>query len=270
MKITDGFTVFDVETTGVDVATDEIVQLGFALFERGKPVVRRRGLCSPSKPIPAEASAIHGITDAMVANAPTFAERVAGLRPMFDADCLIVGYNARRFDVPMLNAHLERAGADWRVGTPLDVFDVVRWVHREASGKLLAVAASYGLTPQGGAGHDAAIDAHLTGALLLAMIEHGRVPDDVAEAVAQLGRWGRRIDAEFDRWSYWLYRDRHDGQTLRFGCGREIGKPLAAVDPAYLQWMLDKGHVQAPAAADEMRNAIAAARKPAIPTTGGA
>jgi DNA polymerase-3 subunit epsilon len=100
---------FDLETTGTDHVKDRIVELAFVKISvQGlrEHFVKR---VNPQMPIPAESSAIHGITDADVANAPTF-KQIAHNLAAFIKGCDFGGYNSNRFDIPVLAEEFLRAG----------------------------------------------------------------------------------------------------------------------------------------------------------------
>lgn len=100
---------FDIEATGVDVMKDRIVELALVrLLPDGTQTVHEWRV-NPEMPIPKEASAVHHISDADVATAPTFKQLVSSLIPLL-TNVDLAGYNARRFDVPMLEAEFDRVG----------------------------------------------------------------------------------------------------------------------------------------------------------------
>jgi DNA polymerase-3 subunit epsilon len=98
----------DVETTGRDPAADRVVEMGIVIGDGGQVVTRYNWLFNPGRPIPKEISDIHGITDADVADKPTFAE-LAGEILAALGDAIPAAYNAS-FDRAFLLAELERAG----------------------------------------------------------------------------------------------------------------------------------------------------------------
>lgn len=113
---------FDLETTGVDAAKDRIVEIAvIKLMPDGSRQSWVRRL-NPEMPIPAESSAIHGIFDADVANAPTFKE-VAHELKQFLHNCDLGGYNSNKFDIPALAEEFLRAGipADFKSRKFVDV-----------------------------------------------------------------------------------------------------------------------------------------------------
>lgn len=102
----------DIESTGVSRDTDRIVEISICkLMPDGKRETKTRRV-NPGMPIPAAATAIHGITDADVANELPFARIAVGVLN-FIQGCDLAGYNSNAFDYPMLYAELLRAGITW-------------------------------------------------------------------------------------------------------------------------------------------------------------
>ncbi len=102
----------DLETTGTDVQTDRIVEIGvLKVFPDGRKDARCRRI-NPGIPIPESATAIHGITDSDVAGEPTF--EVVALRLLKFLDgCDLCGFNLKRFDLKLLIAEFNRIGCDF-------------------------------------------------------------------------------------------------------------------------------------------------------------
>lgn len=101
----------DLETTGVDASKDRIVEISLVKVEtNGDQQIKTRRL-NPQMPIPAEASVVHGIFDADVAECPSFREIAKSLRS-FVVGCDFAGFNSNRFDVPVLVEEFLRAGVD--------------------------------------------------------------------------------------------------------------------------------------------------------------
>ncbi|MDD2564876.1 MAG: 3'-5' exonuclease [Salinivirgaceae bacterium] len=103
---------FDLETTGIDVATDRIVEIALLkIFPDGREETYEKRI-NPGMPIPPETTEIHHITDADVVNAPVFKE-VAKEIARFIEGCDLAGYNSNKFDVPLLAEELMRAEVDF-------------------------------------------------------------------------------------------------------------------------------------------------------------
>ena len=251
--------VFDTETTGLDAATERVVQLGAAYWRGAEQLGSPRGmLVDPGMPIPPEASAVHGVSDDAVEGAPPFAVVGARFVRHLTGDAgdaapapstadgtaagaappLLCGYNALEYDVPLLNAEFARHGLGHRIATD-SVLDPLVWLryHRRhwPSLKLGAVAARFdhALTNA----HSASADAAATGAVLCGLVAEGIIPDDVDAALSEQARLRALLRAETDRYGYTLYEDRHDG-ALRLGFGKHGGARLAEVAPDYLRHVL--------------------------------
>ncbi len=131
------FVGLDLETTESDPSRARIIQLATVAQCPGLPADGKTGnlLLHPGCPIPASATAIHGITDAMCEGRQTFLEAlptIVGLvRSITQPGTILVGYNIRRFDWPLLLAALAEQGVTLQV-SPLivDMFDLVAWYYR--------------------------------------------------------------------------------------------------------------------------------------------
>ncbi|MEO8601243.1 MAG: exonuclease domain-containing protein [bacterium] len=139
--------VLDTETTGLDVSSARLVQLSAVRFEAGQVLHDQcfDQLINPRVPIPPAATAVHRITDAMVAGAPTFAE----VKPAFDAfagDAVLIGQRIG-FDLAVLLRETERIGERWQPPRFLDTKLLAAALDREAREfGLDALATRYGVT----------------------------------------------------------------------------------------------------------------------------
>ncbi len=162
---------FDLETTGTDPREARIVTAAVIELRDGEPAVRREWLADPGVTIPAEAVAVHGISNERAASEGRPADRVADavadvLAGYWRAGVPVVAYNAA-FDLTLLSAELRRYGLPSlreRLGgvepaPVVDPYTIDRWVDRYRRGKrnLEAVCQEYGVVL--GAAHDAAADA---------------------------------------------------------------------------------------------------------------
>ena len=235
--------VFDLETTGLDTATDRVVQFGTATFRNGALLHVEDVLVNPCTPIPMEASSVHGIYDSDVEDAPTFGligDTVA-LMVSQSEEQVLCGYNALRFDVPLLNAEFERHCYAARIDPDrvLDPFVWLMYHRRDWPSRRLAVAAERFDCPLVAA-HRASADAEATGHILHRMMEQGLVPDDVEEALAVQQRLLLALQQETAVYGRFLYIDRDHHTLLRIGFGKHAGSLLRDVPKSYLRWMLQK------------------------------
>lgn len=102
---------FDLETTGTNINTDRIVEICYLkVYPNGNEEAKTMRI-NPEMHIPAEASAVHGIYDADVADCPTFKEVARGIANDIEG-CDLAGFNSNRFDIPVLAEEFLRANVD--------------------------------------------------------------------------------------------------------------------------------------------------------------
>lgn len=112
LKLYKPLCVFDLETTGTNVGKDRIVEICILKVNPDASRESKTWLVNPEMPIPKESSAIHGITDDRVKDAPTFKDIASKVLEMISGSDL-GGFNSNRFDVPLLAEELLRAGLDF-------------------------------------------------------------------------------------------------------------------------------------------------------------
>ncbi len=112
LKLQKPLAFFDLETTGTNIAKDRIVEIAIYKIAPNGTKETKTLRINPECPIPPEVTAIHGISDADVAEAPTF-KQVAKDVAAFIEGCDLAGYNSDRFDVPLLAEELLRAGVEY-------------------------------------------------------------------------------------------------------------------------------------------------------------
>lgn len=227
----------DLEATGVWPGHDRIVQIAAAsIFSDGR-VSTWSSLVNPGQPMPPAALAIHGITDAMVASAPTFAQLAPTVWALLSG-CDLTGYNVERFDRRLLTAEFRRAGvadptADARV---IDAYTI--FVRQEP--RSLDAALRFYRVQEGQANrqaHDASSDVEATVAVLAAQL---RTYPDLPRTVDALHDWLYPIDPNrIDADGKLVWRD--GVATVAFGAqaGTSLAD-LAATDRSFLEWVLRK------------------------------
>lgn len=225
--------VFDLESTGRAPYVDRIIEITII---RLSPDGSERALhqrVNPQVPIPPDATAVHGITDADVAGAPTFAALASEIKDFLEG-CDLAGYNVIRFDLPLLEAEFQRAGVEFsRQGRA--VVDAMTIFHLKEPRDLAAAARFYlGRTmPEV---HTSETDARATLDILSAQVQrYSDIPDDM-DALHELCNpvnpdW---IDPEGK--FVWA------GEVAAIAFGRHKGRSLqelaAEPEPNYLHWML--------------------------------
>lgn len=112
LKLKNPILFFDIESTGLDVASDRIVELSIVkVMPDGSRIVKTRRI-NPTIPISPEARAVHGISDEDVKDCPTFKQLAKSIAKLMEG-CDIAGYNSLKFDIPMLAEEFLRAGVDF-------------------------------------------------------------------------------------------------------------------------------------------------------------
>jgi DNA polymerase III subunit epsilon len=225
--------LFDLETTGLRIGTDRIVELALIRLSPGGDVFERVRRFNPGIPIPPEATEVHGISDADVVDEPAFAAVAKSLAELLEP-CDLAGFNVRRFDLPLLLDEFRRAGVDFHMAERR-VVDVQMIFHREEPRDLSAAVRFY-LGRELEDAHTALGDIRATAAVLGAQLDrYPHVPRDLDGLNAYCDEV-RPFETEVDRW----FGADADG-TRRFRRGKHQGRPLgevAATAPDYLHWML--------------------------------
>jgi DNA polymerase-3 subunit epsilon len=222
--------ILDLETTGIDVQTASIVEIAIVKIT---PDLEREERChrvNPGVPIPPAATAVHGITDADVANEPQFAALAADLRMFLDA-CDLCGFNLKRFDLRVLYAEFKRADLplclDGRA-----ILDPMEMFHRREPRDLTAAVKFYCGREHRDA-HSALADALAAAEILDAMLDRYA---DLPRSVADLHRHFKDPNAVDSENKFVQV----EGQ-VQFNFGKKRGQPVdkvAQIDPGYLEWML--------------------------------
>ena len=223
----------DLETTGLRIGVDRIIELAVIRFDPNGDVLERVRRFNPEMPIPPEATAVHGISDADVADEPPFAARARSLVELLDP-CDMAGFNLRRFDLPMLLAEFRRAGVNFEV-KGRKMIDVQQIFHREEPRDLGAAVRFY-LGRELEDAHSALADIRATAAVLTAQLDrYLHLPRDL-EALDRYCDEVRPFRTEVDQW---FNIDSTGARIFRRGKHRD--RPLAEVartEPDYLHWML--------------------------------
>lgn len=240
--------VFDLETTGLKLGQDRIIEIAIIkVFPDG----HKEELChrvNPEMPIPAESTAIHGITDADVEGLPTFRDLASKIAE-FIGNSDLCGYNSNRFDVPMLAEEFARVGVDFDVrrGGKRKMIDV-QAIFYKMEPRTLSAAVRFYLNRSHEGAHSALDDTRATLEVLKAQILKYK---DVAYE-DRVGKFSYPVQnnmetlADFstmtktaDLAGFIAYNDK--GEEI-FTFGKHKGKRVSDVflhEPAYYDWMMN-------------------------------
>ena len=186
-----GYAVFDCETTGTNPELDELVSLALLRLDgAGGEIERCVSLVRPSRPIPREATDVHGISDADVAAAPVLAELAPELVRLLDG-VVFVAHNAS-FDLAMLQHGLAAVGVAYEPAAIACTLEAFRLLEPLAPAHTLeAVSARHDIPLDA---HHALGDALATAALLRLLLADGLAPESVELDYAAFMRLRSRGD----------------------------------------------------------------------------
>jgi len=238
LKLSRPLVIFDLETTGPNPHEDRIVEIAMVTLHPDGRRERWEERVNPERPIPPSATAVHGISDADVADAPRFAEvapRVVALLDNRD----VGGFNAARFDIPLLQRELDRVKVALPAQTRL-VVDAQVVFHRMEPRDLSAAVRVFCGHDHAGA-HGAMADAEATLDVLLAQVERYSEPEaSIPDSVEELAEFCSRRD---DRFIDPEGKFQWEGDEPIIGFGKHRGillREMAARSPDYLEWILRK------------------------------
>lgn len=233
LHLTRPIVFFDLETTGTNILHDRIVEISVVKIIPGqedKPQAKTRRI-NPEMPIPAEATAVHHITDADVANEPTF-KQVARSLADFMSGCDIAGFNSNRFDIPLLDEEFNRAGVEFDFHRARFV-DVQTIFHKMEPRNLSAAYRFYCGKELEGA-HGANADTMATYEVFLAQLDHyDSLPGDIDE-LAKFSAQNNNVDLAGR-----LIYDDQGREVINFGKYKgQVAANVLARDPGYYSWIL--------------------------------
>lgn len=258
LNLTKPLIVFDLETTGLDLVNDRIIQISYIKAHPNGNDERESLFVNPGKPIPSFVEELTGITNDMVKDAPTFKQVAKTLSEKFTG-CDFAGFNSNRFDVPMLAEEFLRAGVDFDFSR-CRLIDVQNIYHKMEPRNLAAAYRFYTghKMEDDFRAHRADQDTEATYRVLQGELDHyapgadedGRVLKNDMDELAEFSRMNDNVDfAGRIVWQEVKDADGNtvlgtDGKPLReevFNFGKYKGWKVTEVlhrDPGYFSWML--------------------------------
>lgn len=230
LKLNRPICFFDLETTGIEVAKDRIVEISILkVFPNGNKE-SKTWLVNPEMVIPPNVIAVHGITNEKVANEPTFKELASQIYAMIkDSD--LAGFNSDRFDIPLLAEELLRAGVDFDMKSRVSV-DVQTIFHKMEERTLSAALKFYCGKSLDNA-HSAAADTMATYEILKAQLERYPELENDMKSLAEFTT--RKKTADF---AGFIGYDKDGDEIFSFGKhkGVKVDKVLEE-EPGYFGWL---------------------------------
>jgi DNA polymerase-3 subunit epsilon len=244
LNLTRPLAIFDLETTGVNVATDRIVEISIVRIQLDGSEDVRTDLVNPTIPIPEETTRIHGISDEDVKDKPTFAQLATDLHNYLN-NCDLSGYNVIKFDLPLLVEEFLRVDIDFELSSRR-IVDVQNIFHKMEPRTLKAAYKFYCGSPLENA-HSAEADTLATYEVLKAQLDRyegieyadndGNISYPIVnniEALSQFSYYSKYADLK----GHIIFNDK--GSEV-FNFGKHKGKTVEKVfemEPQYYDWMM--------------------------------
>ena len=236
--------IFDLEATGINIAADRIVEIAVIKVMPNGEVIRKSNVVNPTIPIPAEITAIHGISNEDVKDKPTFKEVAKDYAKLLEGSDL-AGFNILKFDVPLLVEEFLRAGVEFDYSRK-KIIDAQKIFHLMEK-RTLGAAYKFYLNEEMKDAHSAEADADATLKVLMAQIERyenqevqdglgkpiGRIKNDMEEL-------GKLSSSELIDLAGRMIKNAK-GEAI-FNFGKHKNKPVLTVfkeEPSYYDWMMN-------------------------------
>ncbi len=222
----------DLETTGINVTNDRIVELSVLKISPNGKEEWMSTRVNPEIPIPPKTTAIHGITDADVANAPVFREVAKNLTAFLEG-CDLAGFNAVKFDIPVLAEEFLRANIDFNF-RKRKYIDVQVIFHKKEQ-RTLSAAYQFYCEKSLVDAHSSKADTQATYEVLKSQLDRYSDLENDVEKLADFSCFNTNVD-----FAGRIILDENGVETFNFG--KHKGKGVEAVfaeEPAYYSWMMN-------------------------------
>lgn len=231
IKLDKPLAVFDLETTGANIATDRIIEIGIVKIHVDGTQETFLKLVNPEMPISPEATAVHGFTNKDVCMEPTFALLADEINAFFEG-CDVGGFHSNSFDLPILCEEFGRVGKSFDLNNRR--FIDARAIFHKMEPRNLAAALQFYCNTTLENAHSALADAQATADVLIAQAsKYAEINGDV-DTMNSYSRVGNKVD--------FAGRFAYKGSEVVFNFGKHKGKSLAAVlkqEPGYYNWMMN-------------------------------
>jgi len=223
---------FDLETTGINIASDRIVEISYLKVDVNGNERSKTFRVNPGIPIPENVIAIHGITNEDVKDAPPFNEIAKSLAKEFEG-CDLAGYNSVKFDIPLLAEEFLRSGVD--IDLRRRKFIDVQIIFMKMEPRTLTAAYKFFMGRELSEAHSALADTRATYEVLQAQLDrYSNLENDVGK-LAEFSAQNRNVD-----FAGRIIYNEDDVEVFNFG--KYKGKPVREVldtDPGYYGWMMN-------------------------------
>lgn len=223
--------VFDLESTGLSVNTDRIVEIAYLKINPGSSAVQAEILLNPEISIPKEATEVHGFTNEDVKGKPTFKDKASELWEIFN-NCYYAGFNVIGYDLPMLKREFLRAGFDFDY-SQAKIIDA-KTIYHFMEPRTLSAAYKFYCGQEHTEAHSASADVRATADVLVAQLAKYEQLRDW-EFIYKINHASDDRYVDNDRKFYW-----RDGQAY-LAFSKHRGRALKEVveqEPGFLEWIL--------------------------------
>ena len=222
---------FDLETTGIKVAVDRIVEISILkIFPNGNKE-SKTWLVNPTVPIPEETTLIHGITNEKVVNEPTFSELADDIYKLIE-NCDLAGFNSNKFDIPLLAEEFLRVGIEFNMKNRKAI-DIQNIFHKLEQRTLIAAYKFYCDKELTNA-HSAKADTNATYEILLAQLDKYSELENNIDFLSDFSERGGKFA---DLAGFIRYNQKGE-EVLSFGKYRDITlKQIWNDNPGYFSWI---------------------------------
>jgi DNA polymerase-3 subunit epsilon len=232
LKLKRPIVFLDLETTGINVSTDRIVEISLLKIRPNGKKQWMTTRVNPEMPIPPKVTALHGITDSDVANAPTFREIAKNLAAFLEG-CDLAGYNAIKFDIPVLAEEFLRTNNDFNFRKRRYVDVQVIFYKKEQ--RTLAAAYQFYCKKDLINAHSAEADTAATYEVLKSQLDTYSDLENDIEKLADYSSFNNNAD-----FAGRIILDENGVEIFNFG--KHKGKPVEVVfkeEPSYYAWMMN-------------------------------
>ena len=232
LKISKPLCFFDLETTGINVSSDRIVEISVLKIYPNGNKESRTWLVNPGIKIPQEAINVHGISNEMVVNEPNFSEIAHEVKSMIN-NCDLAGYNSDKFDIPLLAEELLRADIDIDIDN-IHTIDVQNIFHKMEQ-RTLAAAYKYYCGKILDNAHSSKVDTLATYEVLESQLKKYSELENDVKFLSNFSKRGKNVDpAGFIKLN--------ENEIPCFSFGKHKGKSVEYVmqnEPGYFGWILN-------------------------------
>ncbi len=232
LKLKNPLIFFDLETTGINISTDRIVEISYLKIYPNGDEESKTIRINPTIPISKEAMEIHGISNEDVKDAPTFGEIAKTLSKTMEG-CDLAGYNSNKFDIPLLAEEFIRAEVD--IDMKKRKFVDVQVIFHKKEQRTLSAAYKFYCNKELEGAHSAEADTRATYEILNAQLnKYSDLPDEI-DKLSEYSSHNKNADFA----GRIVYNE--EGEEI-FNFGKYKGQKVEDIfknDPAYYSWMIN-------------------------------